>query len=483
MATCFLIDSVAASAGCAAARFARLRGARLVPCVSFDALPEQLPQSSMIALSASRMRQLAGRHKSHLANLVGEGATLYLRGVAPRSPTIDLRPFAPVELAIAGETRAIGYRFTASRMLPAVLAGEEMADGLFDAPGVERRLNSGTEELLTVRHVDGIERTAIFVLGHGSGCVVYDLHPEEETDDDAPIVARLARREVRHQDAGALVAANRSAGMDPARLPPFNLVVDDRPANFDHFNAAPVSALLRHIESLCPGAHTDFAWTPRHARPCRRYLDAMKEFPIGFVWHGLCRHVDHRLIKYPAGELEDGRRMVARIERRYGIRLQPIIIFPFERSAPKQFELLARAGFLASVEQPRHPSCIDPHQRESPLDSLPARTDPVSGLTVLYRYPAMSLTRERMLAMAALGLPIIAFAHPDEVGLKRFSRFWDRGGDPSHFDEVLKFAASKGLPSRSLEDIAIEVGNVQSTGDQPAQAAPMMHAARTATAT
>ena len=58
--------------------------------------------------------------------------------------------------------------------------------------------------------------------------------------------------------------------------------------------------------------------------------------------------------------------------------------------------------------------------------------------------------------MAALGLPIIAVAHPDEVGLKRLSRFWDRGGDVSHFDEVLKFASSKGLPPRSLEDIAGE---------------------------
>ena len=94
-----------------------------------------------------------------------------------------------------------------------------------------------------------------------------------------------------------------------------------------------------------------------------------------------------------------------------------------------------------------------------PNDSAPSHTDPTSGLTILYRYPAASLGRDRMLAMAALGLPIIASAHPDEVGLKRFSRFWDRGGDASHFDEILKFASAKGLPSQSLEDIAIEVRN------------------------
>jgi hypothetical protein len=76
MAICFLIDSVAASADCAAARFTRLRGARLVHCEDLDSLPGQLSQRSMIAISASRLRELSGRHRSHLANLVGEGATL-----------------------------------------------------------------------------------------------------------------------------------------------------------------------------------------------------------------------------------------------------------------------------------------------------------------------------------------------------------------------------------------------------------------------
>ena len=156
--------------------------------------------------------------------------------------------------------------------------------------------------------------------------------------------------------------------------------------------------------------------------------------------------------------------MIRQIEGRFGIRFQPIMIFPFERSTPKQFPLLVQAGFLAVVEQPRHPSCSDPNLPRYLEDSLPSRIDATSDLTVLYRYPAASLTRERMLAMAALGLPIIAVAHPDEVGLKRLSRFWDRGGDLSHFDELLKFASFKGLPARSLEDIA---GDVRPT-QQPA---------------
>lgn len=466
MATCFLIDSAGPDAGCAAARFARLRGAQIVHCRDLDALPAQLPQGSMVAISASRLPELSGRHRRQLARLVGESATLYVRGVAPHSVTLDLRPFAPVELAIAPERRAVGYRFVASRMLPAALVGEEMVGGLFEAPGVERHLTLPIEELLTVRHVDGVERTAIFALRHGSGCVIYDLDPEDEAAADTPLVARLARREVRHRYAGALTAVNRAAGIDPAQLPPLNLVIDDRPVNFDHFNAAPMSALLRHIEHLCPGAHTDFAWTPCHTNPCRGYIETMKEFPTGFVWHGLCRHVDHRTIEHPAAELAEGRRMVGRIERRFGIHLQPIMIFPFERSAPKQFPLLTEAGFLAIVEEPRHPSCSDPDLPGFIGDSLPSRTDAASGLTILYRYPAASLTRDRMLAMAALGLPIIALGHPDEVGLKRFSRFWDRGGDVSHFDEVLKFASSKGLPSRSLEDIATEVKNTQLAHDE-----------------
>jgi hypothetical protein len=240
-------------------------------------------------------------------------------------------------------------------------------------------------------------------------------------------------------------------------LPPFNLTVDDRPVNHDHFNTVPVSDLLGHIERLCPGAHTDFAWTPRHARPSRSYLEAMKQFSIGFAWHGLYRHVDHRVIADPAADLARGQRTVERIERRFGIRFQPIMIFPFERAAPGHFPMLARAGFVASVEEPRLTSCADPHSPAPPSDSRAARVDAASGFVVLHRYPAISLTRDRMLAMAMLGLPIIALAHPEDVGLRRFSRFWDRGGRPSHFDEVLKFASSKRMPSRSLCDIAAEV--------------------------
>jgi hypothetical protein len=213
----------------------------------------------------------------------------------------------------------------------------------------------------------------------------------------------------------------------------------------------------------------DFAWTPCQSRPCRSYLEAMKGFSTGFVWHGLWRHVDHRAIAHPAAELAKGRRTVERIERRLGIRFQPIMIFPFERSASTQYPLLAQAGFLASVEESRYPSCSDPHPPGCPGDALASRTDPTCGFDILYRYAATSLTRDRMLAMAALGLPIIAFAHPGDVGLRRLSGFWNRGGDVSHFDEVLKFASSKRLPSRSLEEIAAWVTTINPNSDRLTQ--------------
>ena len=68
-----------------------------------------------------------------------------------------------------------------------------------------------------------------------------------------------------------------------------------------------------------------------------------------------------------------------------------------------------------------------------------------------------------MLAMAVIGVPIIAYAHPNDLGMRRFARLRTRRGDVSHFDPVLTFASSRGLPSRSLEDIATEVNAVSAS--------------------
>ena len=64
-----------------------------------------------------------------------------------------------------------------------------------------------------------------------------------------------------------------------------------------------------------------------------------------------------------------------------------------------------------------------------------------------------------MIALASLGMPILAFAHPKDVRLRRLSRFIERGGTFSHFDEVLDFASAKGLAGRSLEGVARELSD------------------------
>src|SRR4029077_454731 len=99
----------------------------------------------------------------------GQGAALYVRGLLHGCATLDLMPFASMKLVIAPECRAISYRFTTSRMLPVVLAGEQVTGVLFEACAAER-LDQYIEQLLVVRHVDGVERATIFALRYGSGC-------------------------------------------------------------------------------------------------------------------------------------------------------------------------------------------------------------------------------------------------------------------------------------------------------------------------
>lgn len=463
-ATSWLIGGGAVGQRSCAARFARLRGMDRRDCEDVESIPDQIGAPTMIAIGAARLHTLSASARQHLASLVGQGAALYVRGLPPPGIPLELPPFAQSDATVAAECHAIGYRFTASRILPAPLAGEETAGLEFQAFGAER-LPAQAEKLLMLRDVDGCQRAAIFLLRYGNGSVIYDLHEDDEDCFDTPLVECLASPESRHHQIGALIAADIATGKDQQRLPPFNLTIDDRPANLDHFNTAAVSALLRHIEEVCPDAHTDFAWTPRHTSPSRRYLEVMKHFRAGFVWHGLYRHVDHRVIADPRAEFARGRRLVDEIQQHFGIRLQPIMIFPFERSAANQFRLLLQAGFLACVQQPRYPHSFDTRTPRYLECSLPSITDPPCGFTILYRYGVPTLTRDRMLAMATLGLPIIAYAHPDNLGMQRFARVRPRKGDISHFDPVLNFASSKGLPSRSLEDIATEVNGVSAPGD------------------
>ena len=152
----------------------------------------------------------------------------------------------------------------------------------------------------------------------------------------------------------------------------------------------------------------------------RRYVEILKDHGAGFLWHGMHRHVDHQKIDDPVAEMEAGKRAMAANTRRYGVQLQPMVIFPFERAHRSAEQLLLNEGFLAGAEQPRHdegaPGCpsISRYSDESCVHE--------SGLRFLHRYESAFLTRDRMIAIAAMGMPILAFAHPEDVRLRRLSR-------------------------------------------------------------
>ena len=65
------------------------------------------------------------------------------------------------------------------------------------------------------------------------------------------------------------------------------------------------------------------------------------------------------------------------------------------------------------------------------------------------------LSRDRMLALATLGMPIIAIGHPRNLALRRLGPLRD-SLQMSYFDPVLKFAAEKSLRPQSLEEMAAE---------------------------
>ncbi len=447
---CWLDDS-AFGPESAAAVYARLRGMDLV---CGGSLPERATAANMIAISASRLHELGAGRIGHLGDLVASGVTLYVRGIARQSPALlDLRPFDQSRVTIGQCREAVSYRLTSSPLIPAALRrGGEQA-GNFEAAGADH-LPSQAEVLLKMRHVDGVERATVFVVRHGSGQIVYDLHPEDESRRDTSVVRGLARPQQRHREIGALLAANQAVSLDPDRPSAVNICIDDRPAAYDYFSLKSLNIFLSHIDNIFPGAHTDFGWTPCHLAVSRRYIAALKKFSTGFVWHGFHRHVDHRGVGDGARELEQGKRMVSLIEQRFKVRLQRIMVFPFEKSGPGQFAILEQSGFAACVQEPNRPP--DPPEALLYEQGLLPAQSVTAGFIVLHRYPAPALSEERMLAMAILQLPIIAYAHPRDIDLRRFPRPWERSNGVSHFDHVLQFARWAGLRPCSLEEIAGE---------------------------
>jgi len=428
-------------------QFARLRGIE----AHYHGSAET-SAASLFAISFADLDRMGARECERLRASVSAGATLYVRGGAVEGARYRFAPLADASISVGRVSSPAAYRFTQHPMIPLALRGEESAlseaiDCVVDQSGI------APEPIMLARDADGAEFPLVFAWRCGRGAIICDLQ-RDDADAEVPLIWRLADPAQRAAALSALVAVERAAGRDVERPVALNLTIDDVPLPYDYFNEPMLEEFFAHIGNRHADFHLDCAWIPYSHWISRRYLEILKHHRTGFVWHGLHRHVDHQKIENPAAEMEAGKRATAANIERYGIRLQPMLIFPFERADRRAEALLLNEGFIAAAEQPR----LDEGGPELPA-YLRFATDSCvheSGMRFLHRYEADFLTRDRMLALAALGLPILAFAHPKDVRLRRLSRFMERGGVFAHFDHVLDFAAKKNLPGRSLEEIARE---------------------------
>jgi hypothetical protein len=341
-----------------------------------------------------------------------------------------------------------GYRFAAHRMLAAAVAQEHVsaAISLPWSDGLDDRVSP----LLSGLGRDGNEWPIIFQMDVGAGAVIFDLHADDSPDAD--LLTELERPATRSAVIGALTVVDWAAGRDPSIPAPINLVIDDRPVNFDYFSLGNLKQFLDYLSTRYPGIHVDFAWTPNHARPARRYIEMLRRYNTGFVWHGFLRHIDHRTITDFESELREGTIQVRKISRAYDVRFQPVMIFPFEKDTPAADELLRRESFIAKVQS----DCdINKNPNFYRLRALQDDRQSEESLSVISRDSTSNLTRDRMLALATLGMPIIALAHPADLALRRFAR--RDASAVAYFDSVLAFASEKSLRAMSLEEIAAEV--------------------------
>jgi hypothetical protein len=440
-----------------AAQWAMLRG---MPCWRLDLAAGDFPAQSfgpqtLLALSYPALSKLGAAELRALSTLVRRGATLYVRGGFESATTCSLSPFGSGALKISSGKSAGGYRLAEHDLVPAVLR-TETAQAEMALPGAQLA-DCAAQGLACA--ATGAMLPFIFALPWGLGVVIYDLLPDDvPLGAETPILQRLAEPAARYAELGALIAVNYAVGRENATIGAYNILLDDRPRNYDYFNAGRVTRWLGHLDSIAAGTHVDFAWTPTYSHPSRRYIRALKRFNTGFIWHGLLRHIDHRGLKEPAASYAQGLRLVEQISRRYGVRFEPVIVLPYQDADRDILRYLDEAGFRAAVfnsdlraglENPlpafmRHSTAL----HELYLDYLP----------VLRRYPAPALGRDLMLANAALGLPIIAAGHPENVGLRRLAPLYaPRQPVSRYFDEVVGFARAKRLRPLSLEEIATEM--------------------------
>jgi hypothetical protein len=401
-------------------------------------------RNQLIAISFDLLARLEPEAKARIRESAERGATIYVRGALEPGRVYSLQPFSDQRFEFSIRP-ADGYQSSTHPILPSAIAGERIATRLNmpQAAGLE----DPARPLVSSLHPFGPERPSIFAVEVGAGMAIFDLHADSDVED-LELLADLASPARRAACIGALATVDWAAGRDPAMPAPVNLVIDDRPINYDYFNAGNLDAFLAHLERQCPGIHTDFAWTPWHTRPHRGYLNVLSRYNTGFVWHGYLRHVDHRTITDFEAQLSAGRARVDEISREYGVRFQPVMIFPFEKDTPRAEALLRQAGFVAKVQSAGgFPPPSYYRLRAVDEDDCP--------FSVVFRDSIDLMSRDRMLAMATLGMPIVALAHPRDIALRRFGRR-DQSAF-SYFDPVLRFAAEKSLRPMPLEEIAAEV--------------------------
>lgn len=451
-----LSDRRQGSSSSAAYQFARLRGlathevdlaAGGVPCL-------QGGRRTLVALGLELLSHLPPAHLQILNSAVRDGATLYLRGGQP-GHRVSLEPFCKTNLELVDGRGTRDFRLAAHRLVPRALAEERFTGvvGLISAAASPPEL----EPLAFVIDPDGRERPFLFALELGSGAVIVDLMPNRAAGDPRmPIEWRMADSALLAYDLGALIAVDRAAGRDQARLPPMNVVIDDRPISYDYGNAGRLRRWLEHMKRICPAVHVDFAWIPDQLHPSRSYVQTLKDFDAGFIWHGLRRHVDHRTLTEFDRELAQGETMVRRISKSFGVKIQRVMVFPFERANYRALKALKDGSFKTCLESsdpcPRLEGCA---MLGFMRDSTALHDSYAGVFPMLRRYSGKSLTRRWMLAKTALGLPLIVAGHPHDIGLRRLSALRN-GGSPGYFDSTLQFAAEKGMQGRPLEAIADE---------------------------
>jgi hypothetical protein len=434
----------------AAARIARLRGLEVETCsIEGAALPNLVAASSqLIALDFDRLARLTLGERQRLRKWTEDGATIYVRGGLDRGCVYSLVPFSNQRFEFSFRP-SNGYQFSAHRMLPAAIAGECVSTPLMMpyADGLDDRVRT----LLSGFDGHGAEWPVIFEMDIGAGVVIFDLHAEDH-NQETDLLTELEEPATRGAAIGALTAVDWAAGRDPSTPAAVDLIIDDRPVNLDYFSLGNLKLFLDYLNTRYSGIHVDFAWTPNHTRPDRRYIEMLRRYNTGFVWHGFLRHIDHRTITDFESELQAGIGHVDRISRAYDVQFQPVMIFPFEKDTPQAHELLRSTDFIAKVQSA---SGVNKTANFYRLRALQDDKSSEGSVSIIFRDSTNNLSRDRMLALATLGMPIIALAHPSDLALRRFAR--RDAAAATYFDSVLQFAAEKSLRAMSLQEIAAKV--------------------------